>query len=234
MLNHTYALCIDQNAARFFTQLQRSTSCYCWSRRKQHIFQSRRPVRPDNAFHNWWENSFKWPKIPDWHFMPILMNIQGHPVAQRLWSRHIHKILTNKLKLKPTTHEQCLYIGTFFNKKSFLTHQVDNFAILALSTQIAKALFEELDQYLIEMLKIQNIILYFNGVNLVQTRTCIIVNCCVYIDWVLERHGWQNLSPNTNKGAILMTTQQNTGTWKSYRQKKTWEIFFCTGKVLEN
>eukprot|EP00980_Cylindrotheca_fusiformis_P001334 scaffold334_cov95-Cylindrotheca_fusiformis.AAC.2 len=47
--------------------------------------------------------------IPDGYVIPILRNLQGHPEAPRLWSKHIDKIIRKTLGFQPTTHEPCLY-----------------------------------------------------------------------------------------------------------------------------
>ena len=52
----------------------------------------------------------------------------------------------------------------------------------------------------------QNVIKYFNGINLIKTRNCITVNCRMYLGRVLERHGWTNISPNSNKGSVPLTS----------------------------
>ena len=52
----------------------------------------------------------------------------------------------------------------------------------------------------------QHVLSYFNGINLIQTRLCITVHCRIYIDRILERHGWQNILNNINKGAVPMTS----------------------------
>ena len=52
----------------------------------------------------------------------------------------------------------------------------------------------------------QDVLTYFNGINLIQTRNCITVNCRMYLDRVLERHGWSNISPNINKGVVPLTS----------------------------
>ena len=63
-----------------------------------------------------------------------------------------------------------------------MIQQVDDFAVLALSEQIANQFLAHIDEYLIERLKMQGIINYFNGVNLVQSITFITVNCRMYLD----------------------------------------------------
>ena len=125
--------------------------------------------------------------------------MQGHPEAPRLWSKHIHSILTTKMNLEATKHEPCLYKGVYCGHKVFLIRQVDDFAISAPTISIANAFYHELDEYLIKPLKMQDVINYFNGINLIQMRNCITVNCRMYLDRVLERHGWTNISPNSNK-----------------------------------
>ena len=90
--------------------------------------------------------------------------MQGHPEAPRLWSKHIHRILTTEMNLKASMHEPCLYTGIYQGQKIFLIRQVDDFAIAAPSLTIANAFYQDIDDHLIEPLQMQGIISYFNGI----------------------------------------------------------------------
>ena len=105
-------------------------------------------IRPDAAFNNWRENFLKRESIKDGQVIPILRNMQGHPEAPRVWSKHIHKILMERLQLKPTVHEPCLYSGQYKGRKIFLIQQVDDFAVSAPSKQITQAFLDNLNQQL--------------------------------------------------------------------------------------
>ena len=233
-LEHTYASCIDQNAARIFYATAAINNHIIIGADASNAFaETEGPkqeyyICPDAAFKNWWENCLKQEPIKDGQVIPILRNMQGHPEAPRLWSKHIHKILTERLQLKPTVHEPCLYSGRYQGQKIFLIQQVDDFAVSAPSKQIAQAFIDDLDQHLIKPLKMQHVLSYFNGINLVQTRLCITVNCRMYINRILEHHGWQNISSNINKGVVPMTSnskiirelKQTTGPDNSIDKRK--------------
>ena len=103
--------------------------------------------------------------------------MQGHPEAPRIWFRHIHCILTTKMNLKATTYKPCLYTGTYQGRKIFLIRQVDDFAVLTPSKNIAIAFYHDLGEYPIKPLKMQDVLTYFNSINLIQARNCITVNC---------------------------------------------------------
>ena len=114
-------------------------------------------IRPDDAFRNWWVKELKREPIAAHYVILIMQNMQGHPEAARLWSRHVHKILTEKLKMNATTHEPCIYSGLYKNTKIYMIRQVNNFAILAPNVQIAQQVLEDLGEYLIEPLKMQGV-----------------------------------------------------------------------------
>ena len=92
---------------------------------------------PDDAFRNWWVKELKREPIPAHYVIPILWNMQGHPEAPSLWLRHIHKILTEKLKMNATMHEPCLYSGLYKNTKIYMIPQVNDFEIEAPNLKIA-------------------------------------------------------------------------------------------------
>ena len=210
-LDHTYASCIDQNASRIFFALSAIHNHVITGADASNAFaEANGPkqeyyIRPDKAFHNWWTKCLRNNPIPPDFVIPVLCNMQGHPEAPRLWSKHIHSILTTKLGLTPTTHEPCLYTGKVDGHNIFLVRQVDDFAVSAPTTSLGNKFFQQLDEHLIEPLKMQGTINYFNGVNLVQTRNYITVNCKMYLERVFERHGWTQTPASNNKGSIPLS-----------------------------
>ena len=65
--------------------------------------------------------------------------------------------------------------------------------------------FHRLDNTLLEPLKLQGIITYFNGVNLRQARDLITITCKMYLDRVFERHGWTQIATASTAKTIPLT-----------------------------
>jgi dUTP pyrophosphatase len=70
-------------------------------------------VRVNDQYREWWAEKMKKPPIPRGHVLPVYKALQGHPESPRAWSILIDTILQQKLNLRPTTHEPCLYHGTY-------------------------------------------------------------------------------------------------------------------------
>jgi hypothetical protein len=78
-------------------------------------------------------------------------------------------------------HKPCLYSGTVASKRVIFKRQVDNFAIAAPDEKRADILLDLLDDQLSIPLKRQGLLDMFNGVNVVQTRDYIKINCHMYM-----------------------------------------------------
>jgi hypothetical protein len=198
-LDHTYAACVDQNAARIFYALTAQDNYVIAGADAANAFaEASGPkviyyIRPDEQFKNWWQYHLKRPPIQPDDVVPVLGNMQGHPEAPRLWSNHIHSIL-QRIGLKPTTHEKCLYTGTVGGHKIYLMQQVDDFAVAAPSLEIANILLSHIDENLREPLKFQGIIKYFNGITMAQSKNFVQISCEQYLTRVFDRHGWTTIT----------------------------------------
>ena len=58
----------------------------------------------------------------------------------------IDKILRNKLNLKPTTHEPCLYTDMYKCKEILFLCQVDDFAVGCVDNEISKEIIAIIDK----------------------------------------------------------------------------------------
>jgi hypothetical protein len=214
-LDHTYAACVDQNAARMFYAITAmKNNIVCGGDVSNAFAEAAGPkviyyIKPDAQFRHWWTTHLHQSPIPPNHVIPILGNMQGHPEAPRLWSNHIHSILQS-ISLCPTTHEKCLYTGTIANHTVYLMRQVDDFAVSAPTLEIGNILLSLIDEHLTEPLKFQGIISYFNGVTLTQSNQYLQVSCRQYLDRVFERHGWQTISSKATSKSTPMTTDSQT------------------------
>ena len=131
-----------------------------------------------------------------------MKNMQGHPEAPRLWSRHIDHII-QKYDMHPTHHEPCLYYGLCNGSPITLLRQVDDFAVAAPDEQTANILLDQIDDCLVEPLKKLGTISYFNGVDITQSRDYVKITCEKYLDRVMERHGWSTIAHRTTKNIPL-------------------------------
>ncbi len=155
-------------------------------------------IQPDCAFNEWWENHKGNPPIPPGHVIPVLSTMQGHSELPRLWEKHTDVIL-QELGLTPTTHEPCLCSGTIDGKRIVFMRQVDNFAISAPNQRTADILMDMLDEKLTMPIKQQGLLDMFNGVDVVQTKHYIKIDCHTYINKFCSKYlnTWLNKVPLT-------------------------------------
>jgi hypothetical protein len=125
-------------------------------------------LRPDKAFHDWWENHKGQPPIPAGHVVPILSAMQGHPESPHLWERHADTILC-ELGLTPMVHDPCLYLGTINGTCIVFMCQVDDFTIAAPDQRTADIFLNMLDNKLTMPVKRQGLLNMFNSINVIQT-----------------------------------------------------------------
>ena len=146
----TYAGSLDHTGARLFWATAALKNLKVYGADVSNAFaEAPPPVDPlymtvDEPFRDWWESLHRDP-IQRGYVLPVQKAIQGHPEAPRLWQNLIHSILTNDMKLTPTTHEPCLYSGTFEKKSIYFLRQVDDFAIACRSETIAKRFIDAID-----------------------------------------------------------------------------------------
>ena len=100
-------------------------------------------IEPDSDFHNWWKKQLHKPPIPHGYVIPVMKNMQGHPEAPRLWSRHIDCVI-QKYDMHPTRHEPCLYYGICNGFPITLPCQVDDFSVAAPDEQTANILLDQI------------------------------------------------------------------------------------------
>ena len=130
--------------------------------------------------------------------MKVLKALQGHPESPRLWATLIiHNILTKEIGLVSTTHEQCLYHGTYKGKEVLFLRQVDDFACGAAEDSATSALISAINK----RMKIDN------GVDIRQTAHYIHLSCEVYIDKVIKGHEWITSDMHTSRFPLPMDAE---------------------------
>ncbi len=99
VLAEMYANCVEQTSARLFYAVAATENLLVFGANISNAFAKAPPpkqpffIRPDKAFHEWWENHLKCDPIPFGHIIPVLLAMQGHPKSPRLWEKHADKIL---------------------------------------------------------------------------------------------------------------------------------------------
>ena len=146
-------------------------------------------VRIDAQYKEWYKHRYN-KEIPSDYVLPVNKALQGHPESSRLWAQHMDRILKDKFYLKPTTHEGCLYRGTYKNDEILFLRQVDDFAVAAENEQTAIDLIHEIDKYMTIDIKDLGRLNRYNGVDISQTKYYIKLSNETYINKLLEEHAW--------------------------------------------
>jgi hypothetical protein len=134
----------------------------------------------DCAFHEWWEWHKGRPLIPPGHVIPVLSSMQGYPKST--------ETILCTLGLLPTIHKPCLYSGTITSKQIVLKQQVDDFAITAPNQRMANILLCILDDKLTMPIKCQGLLDMFNGINVIQTKYYIKIDCHMYVEKFCKKY----------------------------------------------
>jgi len=217
ILDETYANCVDQTSSRLFYAVAAAENMLIFGSDVSNAFAEAPPpkqgfyVRPDRAFHEWWVNHKKRPPLPPGHVIPILSAMQGHPESPRLWEKHADDILQG-LGLKPTVHEPCLYSGLIAGQRVIFKRQVDDFAIAAPDERTANILLDMIDDQLSIPLKRQGLLDMFNGIDVIQTRDYVKIDCHTYINKFCAKYldTWLNKIPLTENRPTPLPTD---ATW---------------------
>jgi hypothetical protein len=187
ILDEVYANCVDQTSSRLFYAIATAKNMLVFGSNVCNAFAEALPPKqgfyicPDCTFNKWWENHKGNPPIPPGHIIPVLSAMQGHPESPRLWEKHADSIL-QELGLNPMTHEPCLYSSTIDGNRIAFMRQVDDFVIAAPNQRMGDILLDMLEDKLTMPIKRQGLLDMFDGVNMVQTRHYIKIDCHTYID----------------------------------------------------
>jgi hypothetical protein len=163
----------------------------------------------DNQYREWWTKKLKRPPIPPGHVLPVHKALQGHPEASRVWATLIDKILKEKLHLSATTHEPCLYHGTFNGKEILFLHQVDDFAVATRSEQTAIAMINEVDKFMSIKIKDLGQLEWYNGVDIIQSKYFVKLNNPTYLHKIINEHKWFLDSTPFAKIPLPMSNDKN-------------------------
>ena len=184
-------------------------------------------------------------KLDKSRVLPVLCVLKGHPESGKLWERHINNILMSLTpNFKHTTHDRTIYQITFKGNKVLLLQMVDNFLIQCEHEETAEEIF-----FLIGVaLQLKNEdtppfaylgpCVDFNGVDIEESNTHIMISCQSYIDRILHAHGWdtpkskqsKNLSPLPNLclKTIFQECGPDEGTIDAYKLEVSQGFGYCT------
>ena len=191
----TYAKALDQVGNRIFWSVVALRNYIVRGSDASNAFAEADPpkaplyVTIDKPFREWWASKGR-PPIPPDAVMLVKKALQGHPESPRLWARLIHKIITTKIGLTSTTHEPCLYHGTYQDKPVMFLRQVDDFAVAANDEQTCLALIADINSHMTINVKDLGRLKLYNGLDILQARYYIKLTVTTYIDKVIAGHTW--------------------------------------------
>jgi len=208
-LGHTYANSLETTSERLFWAIAAQEGLVVIGADVSNAFaEAPPPADPlylfiDEAYKEWWTEHLKLPPIPN-HCKVVRVHnaIQGHPESPRLWEKHIHHILQQE-KMKPATHERCLYVGQTPGTRILFLRQVDDFAAAATTEELAINLFQKINSCLRINLKILGRVDRFNGMDIHQTRDYIKITCERYLHKMLKAHNWLESSTHPERPTPL-------------------------------
>ena len=208
-LDHTFAACLEQPGARIFYGIAAMKGLTIVGADASNAFaEAPAPKAPmfvciDEAYREWWTDRGGEP-IPQGYVLPVRHALQGHPESPRLWSKLIDKIIREKVGLKPTVHEPCLYHGDFNNEKVYLMRQVDDFAVASKNKETSNKVIEAISTHLSVPMHQLGIIDRFNGVDVQQTKDYIKIFNKTYIERILDGYDWSQKEAKAHTHPIPM------------------------------
>ena len=120
-------------------------------------------VTVDQSYQEWWQSLGRG-DIPPGFILPVRHALQGHHESPRLWAKHIDAIIRQHIGLTPTTHELCLYNGTYKGYEILFLRQVDDFAVASTNVDICHDIINHISEHLNEKMKILGVVDRCNGV----------------------------------------------------------------------
>jgi Reverse transcriptase (RNA-dependent DNA polymerase). len=96
----------------------------------------------DQQYRDWYLTR-KGKKIPQGWVLPVKGSIQGHPDSGEVWQTRINEVI-EAYGFQSTTHEPCLYRGTFKGHDLIICRQVDDMLMAGKDDNIVQAFAHEL------------------------------------------------------------------------------------------
>lgn len=145
----------------------------------------------DSQYRDWYFNRFGI-RIPDGHVLPVLRPLQGHPDAGEVWQTKVNAVLTS-FGFKSTTHEPCLYRGTFLDHDILICRQVDDMLLAGTNRRILQEFAIAIGKH-IHVTIGDGLSSHYNGIDILQTREGIKIYCSTYLTNLSAVHGWDTTS----------------------------------------
>jgi Reverse transcriptase (RNA-dependent DNA polymerase). len=145
----------------------------------------------DQQYRDWYRNR-KGKDIPHGWVLPVLGSLQGHPDSGKVWQNKINEVISS-YGFKSTTHEPCLYRGSFHGCAILLCRQVDDMLIAGGDTKVVHDFAKDISTKL-KVTWSDKPSKHFNGLDIVRTREGIHINCHTYIEKLRKAHGWNEIS----------------------------------------
>lgn len=139
-----------------------------------------------------WYLAHKGKNIPNGWVLPILGSLQGHPDSGEVWQNKINEVISS-YDFQSTTHEPCLYRGNFHGCDILLCRQVDDMLIAGGDTKVVQDFAKDISTKL-KVTWSNRPSKHFNGLDIIQTREGIQINCSTYIEQLRKAHGWNEVS----------------------------------------
>ncbi len=194
VLDHTHANCVDQTGCQIFYVVSAVENLLIYGADVSNVFAKAPPpkqgfyIRPDKAFLEWWASKTDGLKpIPPGYVILVMSAMQGHPESPCLWEGLIDRLLWD-MGFTPTIHKLCLYLGLIDGQRVLFMQQVDDFALAALTEQIANHAFDMLNDRLTFQMKRMGLISLFNSLDIAQMVDFVKILCSTYLDKVLQKH----------------------------------------------
>jgi Reverse transcriptase (RNA-dependent DNA polymerase). len=119
-------------------------------------------------------------------------SIQGHLNSGKVWQAKINEVI-DAYGFQSTTHEPCLYRGKFKGYDLIICCQVDDMLMAGKDVAIVQEFANELSTKLkITCGKVPS--KQFNGIDIIQCREGIQINCYSYLEKLHKAHGWNETS----------------------------------------
>jgi hypothetical protein len=197
----TYASCIEQPCMRLFFALAAVYGLISTFADTANAFQQSPPptrkcyLYVDDAYASWFLKRHGCHIDRSAYVIPVERALQGHPEAGRLWEGMIVDILSKK-GFQSTTHERNLYHGEIDGTLVLVCRQIDDYAIASVTPAIADQLIAFINSHAttanhgIGTLSAFGITNRYNGLDVHQTSHYIKLSCEVYLNRILQTHGW--------------------------------------------
>jgi hypothetical protein len=127
----------------------------------------------------------------------INMALQGHPRAGQWWEDKIMQHLKD-IGFCPLRHEECLYIGKFFEELEVLVcRQTDDFIFGGEDEIYLRRLANKIGKE-VDFLVTPGLVEHYNGLEIIHARDYIHIHVGPYIDKTIKNHGWPTAGKDEN------------------------------------